>query len=381
MVDFDKKVSRFGTGATKWYVDGYDQEEVFPLTYADMELECADCICEAMRKRLEHKIFGYTYALTEEYKGAVKAWYKKRFDWDIDTEYLRVSHGVVDGFFRIIEAITKPDERIIIQTPCYPPFLFTKREHVENPLLDIDGDWKIDFEGLKRLCADKSNKVLLFCHPHNPTGRIWSEEELRAVADICFKAGVTIISDEIHGDLLRVGNTLTPFMKLFPDGDIISCISASKSFNLAGLDLANVLYNKLHKEQLLHALGDGANPLSLAAYIGAYTKEGEQWLEQLRRYLDGNFAVLKQFADERLPKSHYEIAQGTYLAWLNLKPYGVTDSKDFCRFFRERSKYLLADGASYRGEGYIRLNIACPVYLLTDMLNKLGDAIAEYENR
>lgn len=381
-MDFDRLIDRSNTGACKWMKNedkSLTGAKVIPLTIADMEFASPQCIVKSIKKRLDKEIFGYTL-MTEEYKNRVIAWYRKRFNWNIEECSLYISHGVIDGFKKCIDSVCAEDERVIIQTPSYPPFFSVNRQVIHNPLIydKMSESFVIDYEHLEMLAQDKKNTVLLFCHPHNPTGRVWKESELIKVADICFRNGVTIISDEIHSDLVRQGVVHTPFLKLCPDGDIITCVAPSKTFNIAGLDTAHIVVNESMKGRLKKAYcSTMINPLSMAAIEGAYSNEGEEWLESLKKYVDGNMEYVKERLSAELSGIGFNVPEGTYLAWLNMKKY-VKDTEDFASKCLEYGRVQIEDGERFGTAGFVRLNLACPRDMLAEAMNRFIATVKRY---
>ncbi len=388
--DFDKVISRKGTHSTKWESGGHGgvqfDENSLAFSIADMDFAVAPQIVEALKKRVEHPIYGYTAAFTEDYQAAVKGWYKRRFDWDISFDCVYKVHGVMDGVRDTLRAFSQPGDGVIIQTPVYSPFTYLLRAERRtiryNQLLcDEKGNWSINFAELEELCKDPSVKVLMFCNPHNPVGRVWTKEELGKVADICHANDVVVISDEIHGDLTRSDVKYTPMITVRPDYNIVAGTSVSKTFNLAGLEVAHMVFSKPeYKNEVSFPHGtETCNPLTTAAMIAAYN-EGEEWLDAVREYIDGNFRYLKEWLAENMPKVQYEIPQGTYLAWINVTPY-TNDSEKLARDCGAAAKIIIEQGDVYGpgGKGYIRWNLACPRSLLEEGLRRFKRVVDRYE--
>ena len=387
--DFDKVISRKGTHSTKWESGGHGSvafdENSLAFSIADMDFPVAPAIVDALRKRVEHPIYGYTAIYTPEYKEAVSGWYKRRFNWDVSFDRVHKEHGVMDGIRDCLRKFSVEGDSVIIMTPVYSPFMYLlraeKRQIRYNQLLKDEKGWHINFEELEELCKDPSVKVLMFCSPHNPVGRVWTKEELERVADICHANDVVVLCDEIHGDLTRVGVKHIPMTTLRPDYNIVTCTSVSKTFNLAGMEVANIVFSKPEYKNMVspgHATETG-NPLSIEAVIAAYN-EGEEWLDECRAYIDGNFAYLKQWLSENLPLIKYEIPQGTYLAWIDVSPY-TTDSDKLARDCGAASKIIIEQGDVYGpgGKGYIRWNLACPRSLLEEGLRRFKRIIDRVE--
>ena len=247
--DLNKTVSRMGTHSVKWEhmppVDGKKRDELLPLWIADMDFPCAEPVLDAMHKRVDRQIFGYSSHDEEKYLASVKGWFSKRFGWEINTEHIQHAPGIVPALAVLVKAFTEPGEGIIIQQPIYYPFMSViksnGRELLNNALIEKGGEYFMDFEDLEEKASRPTTKMMLFCSPHNPVGRVWKEEELKKMAEICLKHDVYIVSDEIHCDIVRKGVTHIPLDKIVDDERIITCTAASKSFNLAGMQTSNII--------------------------------------------------------------------------------------------------------------------------------------------
>ena len=307
--NFDEVIQRIGTDSEKWESGGhgnvYYDENSLSFSIADMDFALAPSIDKAIRDRLDKKVLGYTEVATEEFRNAVKNWFARRFDWEIDGKLIYTVAGVMDGV-RLMGKLAKAGEGVVIQQPVYPPFMSSIKslnlKIVVNQLIkDDDNYYTINFQELESQLADPNNKIMLLCSPHNPVGRVWTEAELCKMADLCHKYDVVLISDEIHCDLLRNGVKHVPVAKLRPDYDIITCISPSKTFNIAGLEMANVVFSSMKlRVRTIGAAGgiQCANPLSIAALLGAYN-DGEDWLEEVKIYIDDNLKFLKDLTAAR----------------------------------------------------------------------------------
>lgn len=381
-MNFDRIKDRSNTGAIKWKINDDKNRtgaKVIPLTIADMEFPSPDCIIRAVIERLAGGIFGYT-AVTEEYKEKVRWWYERRFGWNTDECEIYMSNGVIDGFNKCIDSLCAEDERVIFQTPAYPPFFSMCRQGVMNPLLydKESNEYTFDFDHLELLARDEKNTVLMLCHPHNPTGRVWKEWELIRIADICFRNGVTIVTDEIHGDLVRKGAGHTPLLKLFPDGDIIACVAPSKTFNLAGLSTSHIIVPKSMDKRLKPKMkSQRINPLAMAAIEGAYTEEGEEWLEELKGYIDGNMEYIGERLKKELPGIPFTIPEGTYLLWLNMKKY-MKETEEFSRRAIEYGRVQIEEGEMFGAPGFVRINTACPRSMLEEAMNRFIATVRRY---
>ncbi len=379
--DFDTPVDRHATGSYKW--DSSGDREVIPLWVADMDFRTAPAIIKALRKRVDHGVFGYV-KVPDEYYEALTGWNMHRHGWSIDPEMVIYTSGVVPAVSAIIKALTCPGDGVIVNTPAYNCFFTSIRNNsctiVENPLRRIDcGDsftYVIDFESLETVCADPANKLLILCNPHNPTGRIWTREELERIAAICHRHGVTVVSDEIHCELTLPGREYVPYATIDPDA--VVCCSPSKAFNIAGLQIANIVAPSEPVRAVIdRAINDNevcdVNPFGVVALISAYTT-GEPWLEALRDYIAANYRALLDFFAAELPQLKVCRLEATYLAWVDIQPLGI-DSTRLEEYALETEKVWVNAGAMYGTEGYIRINMACPRSRLLEGLRRLCRAV------
>ena len=362
----------------------YKDADFIQMWVADMSFAAPDFILNGVRKSLDNKFLGYTelyHTANGYYRQLFDSWCKRHYDWCFKSEELFLSTGIVPALRELIGMITNADEKVIIFTPSYPPFkgsaLHQKRECVYCPLIDNNGYYTIDFELLEKMAADAKVTMLLFCNPHNPSGRLWSEDELNQVAAIVEKYNLWVISDEIHCDLLRSGLKHIPLAKIMTDYDrLISCVSPSKTFNLGGMLLANILIRSTwlqNQWQEQHYFAD--NPLSIAAAAAAY-EHGDQYAAEMRQYLDANFSFASDFIMEHIPKAKLRIPEATYLAWLDLRGYSEP-AEGWTNFFAYKAGVLIEDGKMFvdNGAGYIRMNIACPRSVLQEALTRMAKAL------
>ena len=397
--DFDKIIDRRGTYASK--TDAMPEgcpEDALPAWVADMDLECAEPILKAIRERVDHGILGYTRYSNRDCKEAVMGWYKRRFGWEINHEHLFYSPGVVPAIGMLLQALTSPGDGIVVQKPVYYPFMAkiesNGRRVVNNALIrreseEFEGvfDYTMDFEDLDAKMADPANVCLLLSSPHNPVGRVWTREELTKVLEICRKHNKWIIADEIHCDLTRQNVVHTPMLKLAaeiaPDycDRIVSCVAPSKTFNLAGLAFSNIIIPGAEFQKKWYdlvdgqlSLGHGCNPLSLAGAIAAYN-EGDEWLDQLKEYLDGNIEYIGQFVREHMPKAKTAVCQGTYLLWVDMNGY-CSDIKKLEYAMQQIGRVALDEGYIFgdEGNGYERINVAMPRALVEDCMMRMKKA-------
>lgn len=362
----------------------YKDADFIQMWVADMSFAAPDFILNGIRKALYNKFLGYTelhHKTNNHYRNLFNSWCQRHYDWNFPAEELFLATGIVPALRELISIITAKDEKVLILTPSYPPFkgsaLHNSRECIYCPLVDNNGNYTINFELLEKLAADHKITLLLFCNPHNPSGRLWTREELEKLAQIVKKHQLWVISDEIHCDLLRSGLKHIPLAKVMPEYDkVISCVSPSKTFNLGGMLLANILIRSpwLQKRwQEHHYFAD--NPLSIAAAEAAY-EHGDNYLIELRQYLDDNFAFTADFIQKHMPKAKLRIPEATYLAWLDLRSY-AEPAEGWTDFFAYKAGILLEDGKIFvdNGNGYVRINIACPRSTLQEALIRMAKVL------
>jgi cystathionine beta-lyase len=383
--DFDTIIPRRGTNSYKW--DTPEEENVLPMWVADMDFRTAPAIVKALQKRVAHGVFGYT-KVPETYYNAVIRWFESRHRWRIDPRWMIYTSGVVPALSAIIKALTAPGDKIIVQTPAYNCFYSSIRndgcELSANNLVYRDGRYSIDFDDLEAKAADPKAKILLLCNPHNPVGRVWTPEELRRIGDICLRNGMFVVADEIHCELTYEGHDYTPFASLSERflQNSVTCLSPSKAFNLAGLQIANIIASdeevrrRIDRAININEVCD-VNPFGVIATIAAYN-EGGGWLDALRKYLRRNYEYLCRFFAERLPQYPVLQLEGTYLVWIDCRALGIGSDATTLRL-QEEQKLIVNSGTMYGpgGEGFIRLNIACPRALLTDGLERMA-RVLEY---
>lgn len=375
--DFDKTIDRRATNSYKW---DSAPEGVLPMWVADMDFRTAPAIIDALQKRVAHGIFGYT-RVPDAYYGAVTSWFSRRHGWDIDREWIIYTSGVVPAVSAVIKALTVPGDKVIVQTPVYNCFFSSIRnngcEIVSNPLRRTADTYEMDFDALERCAADPRTKVMLLCNPHNPAGRVWTPDELTRLGNICLRNGVTVVADEIHCELVYQGFKYTPFASL-SDAFLhrsVTCVSPSKAFNIAGLQIANIvafdndLRSRIDKAININEVCD-VNPFGVAATIAAYN-EGEEWLNQLVDYLHGNYEAMAEFCRRELPEFSITRLEGTYLVWMDCSSLGMS-SDALEHALLDDARLWLNAGTMYgaEGEGYMRWNIACPRSVMLDGLNR-----------
>ncbi|MCE1254532.1 MAG: PatB family C-S lyase [Anaerolineae bacterium] len=392
--NFDEIIDRKGTNALN--TDGfreyifhaspsmkfpYADDEFIRMWVADMEFATPPEVIQAIKERADKRIFGYTKVFDPEYYLTFCAWTQHYYNWTFPREHLVTSPGIIPALYELVEYICKPDEKILIVTPSYAYFKYAAERHnielVCSDLVQEDGYYTIDYDDFEAKAKDEKVSLCIFCNPHNPTGRVWSEAELKKVGQICLKNNLWIISDEIHCDLLRGGRVHTPLAKLFPESDrIITCMAPSKTFNMAGLMFSNVIIpNEDLRNKWKNRHYDIENPLSIAAAQAAYA-HGSEWLSQLKVYLDGNFKFMQEYLALHLPKAVFRISEATYLAWVNVGAY-VTNDVDLPLYFANHAGVLLEGGNMFvaNSDGYIRLNLACPRVTLAEGLKRICDLL------
>ncbi len=383
--DFDTVVPRRGTNSYKW--DTPEEEGILPMWVADMDFRTAPVIVEALRERVEHGIFGYT-KVPESYYDAVVRWFGNRHRWRIDPRWIIYTSGVVPALSAIIKALAAPGDKVIVQTPAYNCFYSSIRNDgcrlSGNHLVYREGRYAIDFDDLEAKAADPEAKILLLCNPHNPVGRVWTPEELRRIGDICLRNGIFVVADEIHCELTYEGHDYTPFASLSERflRNSATCVSPSKAFNLAGLQIASIIAadeevrRRIDRAININEVCD-VNPFGVIATIAAYG-EGGEWLDALRRYLRENYECLRRFFGERLPQYPVLPLEGTYLAWIDCRASGI-GSEELALRLREQQHLLVNPGTMYGpgGEGFLRLNIACPRTLLADGLERMARVLKQ----
>lgn len=372
---FDEIINRRDTDSYKWDTTA---PGVIPMWVADMDFRTAPCIIDALRQRVEHGIFGYT-AVPERYYRAIHTWFVQRHGWDMNTDNIIYTPGVVPALSAIIKAMTIPGDKVICQTPAYNCFFSSVHNNgcifAANPLAGSESDgFTIDYDNLEAHAADPGARVLLLCNPHNPSGRVWTADELRRVADICLRHDIFVISDEIHCELTYPGHDYTPFAIVAPKGlRWATCFSPSKAFNIAGLQIANILAcdNDI-RTKIDRAVNDNevcdVNPFGVIATIEAY-ENGSEWLDELRHYLSDNYHLVKD-RFKVLPQYPIAELQGTYLVWVNISASGM-NADSVAALIEENAAVRVASGSIYGSDCHLRINIACPRAVLALILEKI----------
>ncbi len=376
--NFDTPPDRHGTNSYKW--DSSDDCAMLPLWVADMDFTTCPAVIEALRKRIEHGIYGYTH-VGNDYYNAVISWFSRRHALDIRKEWIIYTSGVVPAISAIIKALTHPGDKVLVQTPVYNCFFSSIRNNgckmVSNPLVKKDNTYQINYEDLEEKAADPSVKVMLLCNPHNPAGRVWTRDELLKIGNICLHHGVTVVSDEIHCELVFSPHIYTPFASICKGflNNSITCVSPSKAFNLAGLQIANIIAtNDIVRQKIDRAINDNevcdVNPFGITATIAAYN-EGEEWLNRLLEYIWGNYTYMKEYCSTYLPDFPIITLEGTYLAWMDCSAMRIP-SHQLEELLKEKAHIWLNAGTMYgnEGEGFMRWNLACTRKTLAEALER-----------
>ncbi len=381
--NFDELIDRRGTSCVKWDETNAD---VIPMWVADMDFKVAPAIQEAIKRRAEHGIFGYTI-VEEDYYEAIISWFHRRHQWSIQREEILYTTGVIPAMSCAIKALTMPGEKVLILSPDYNCFFSSIRNNgceVSETILLKEGDsFVVDWKDFEQRCADEKTTVFLLCNPHNPTGRVWSKEELERMNTICMKYGVKVISDEIHGELIMPGYQFQPFAAVSETCCQNSVIlnSPSKSFNIAGLQTANIICSQPEwRRRIDRAININEvcdlNPFGPVSLKAAYN-ESEDWIDELNLYLWDNYQALCQFFEKELPHCKVTKLEGTYLVWVDVTHY-YNNVEELCNQLLTDGKVWVNPGTMYgpeSGKGYIRINIACPRSRMMEGLKRIKDTI------
>ncbi len=391
--DFDKVIDRHQTNSVKWDMNlvNFDREDVLDLWVADMDFPAPEPVVEAIRKRAEHPIYGYTFPPDSLYE-AIIGWLERRYGWRVKKDWIVFTAGVVNGLYSAVEAYSHPGDEIIVQPPVYYPFFSavknTGRQLLYNHLAFDGRRYLMDFAGLKALFEARTSfpartprvKALILCSPHNPVGRVWSPEELTTLGRVCVDNGCVLLSDEIHCDLLMKGarHTVTAGLSEEIARTTVTFMSASKTFNLAGLStsFAVIPDDRLRRRYVEARNGHNSGNLFGFVALEAAFRHGDDYLAQLREYLNGNLEYFLDFIARRIPRLKVVRPEGTYLAWVDCRGLGLCPL-ELQRFMREEARLALDDGFAFGpgGEGFQRVNLACPRPLLKEALERLEKAV------
>jgi cysteine-S-conjugate beta-lyase len=398
---FDEEIERIGTNSVKWeFIMGekdllhwertdrfLGDDRILPLWVADMDFRCPQAVIEALRSRVEHGIYGYS-APTQAFFDSVVHWMNRRHDWQVQPEWICITPGVVPALHLLVRTYLQPGDKVLIQPPVYYPFFsaITNNgcETADNALVYENGRYTMDFENLEQQARDPDVKMAVLCSPHNPVGRVWSQAELKRFGEICIKHNVLVVADEIHGDIILSGNTFTPFAKISPEfaRNSIICTAPSKTFNLAGLQTSCIFIpdkerREAFKQTLLSTGLFGLNTFGVVALQAAY-EQGEEWFEQVLAYINANLAFLEAFFAEHIPQIDVIRPEGTYLVWLDCRRLGL-EKLALKEFMLECARVYLDDGYLFgpQGEGFERINIACPRSILEEALERIKKEVAQ----
>lgn len=390
--DFTTVVNRHPQASEKWAlmrrVVPDLGDDIVPFSVADMEFKTAPPIIEGLIRYLSNDaILGYTVPC-DAYLDAVAGWMARRHNWRIDPEWISVSNGVIPALYDLVKAFTDPGDGVILMTPVYYPFYSAVerngRNVVDCPLADDGGTYRIDWDALERCASGPRAKLLLFCSPHNPVGRVWTREELERAAEICVRSDVTIVSDEIHFDLIMPGHRHTVMASLSDDiaARVVTCTAPSKTFNLAGMQTANIVISnpdlrERYRAEQARSGFDCLNALGFRACELAYT-ECEPWLDALIQHIDGNRRALTDFMARRLPEVRVYPMEGTYLAWMDFRAFGMS-AEELEALMTQKAFVFMDEGYIFgsAGAGFERMNIACPTRTMLDALERVTLALRE----
>lgn len=369
-MNFDKKIERSGTNALKLEMRErlFGTNDVLPLWVADMDFPAPEPVIDAIQKRAAHPLYGYT-SRDEAFYNAIVEWLRKHHDWETEAEWIEYMPGVVPTLILAIQAFSDEGDKVVIQPPVYPPFFDVIKDHgrviEENPLVNTPDGYQIDFKHLEKVISASDVKMLILCHPHNPVGRVWSNEELKMVGDICLKNNVLIVSDEIHADLTLFGHKHVPLATISPElaQNTITCMAPSKTFNIAGLNTSYIVApdEKILKamRRKLHAYHLHTGNMFGAEALKAAYEHGKPWLEELLAYIEGNIEYVLDFIKTNMPEVIVHRPQATYLMWLDFSAWGMPPVK-LRKFIVEKAGLGLNYGPTFgsQGEGFQRLNVA-----------------------
>lgn len=396
--DFDQVCNRKETDCLKWdMIDSvFGEEDIIPLWVADMDFPVAKPVQNALKERIDHPFYGYTRPGKGIVESVVKRM-KEKFNWEIEPEWVVFTPGVVPALHIAIRSLTHPGDEVLLQQPVYYPFFpavtSSGCQIVNNGLKLKDGKYEIDFEDLEAKLRPSSGlgsnpnriKTMIFCNPHNPVGRVWGKEEITRLGKIAINNGLVVISDEIHCEILFDDNAHIPFATISKEFEqnCIICMSPSKTFNLAGLDVSSIIIpNKKIREEFLNiqnGMVPGPNLFGLTALEAAYL-HGDEWLEQVMEYIHKNLDFLIEYTENKIPQIEVIKPQGTYLIWLDCRKLGL-NNQELKNFMLKDAKVGLNDGFIFgeEGSGFVRMNIACPMAILEEALKRIENAVDKLE--
>lgn len=391
--NFNRFIDRRDSFSLKWSKEALqmvfkkDDDDLLPLWVADMDFECPKPVVDALKKEAERCVYGYNWHGVPKYLDAVTGWMDRRHHWKVDPKWIVYSPGIVPAINMLVQTFSNIGDKIIVQPPVYYPFFSAVtangRKLLLNQLNYENQKYTFDFEDFEEKARDPLTKIFILCSPHNPVGKVWTREELKKLGDICLEHDILIISDEIHHDLILPGNKHTVFSTISEEFEqkTIVCTAPSKTFNLAGLQVSNIIIPNEKMRQsfintIVHKNGIGIpNSFGIVAMIAAYN-EGEEWLEQVLRYIDSNFGYLKDFIRNKIPNVKYIEPEGTYLAWLDFNSLGLND-EELKNVILNKAKIALDGGKLFGagGEGFQRINVACPKSIIEEAMQRIKKAI------
>ncbi len=387
MYDFDKIIDRKNNHSTKYneLMQKFGVDDIIPLWIADMDFATAEPVVRALKEKADHGIFGYVYR-PDEYFDSFIRWQKRRYGWEVKKELLSFSIGIVPALGALIRQFSEKGDKILIQTPVYSEFYDINHDNertvIENRFIEKDGVYTPDFKDLEEKLKEKP-KLLIFCNPQNPIGHVWSYEELKTIGDLCIKYNVPVISDEIHSDLTLWDNRHIPMASVSEEirKNTITCTSTGKAFNVAGLQCATIVFNSLEEKKKFDRFWKDLeihrnSPFNLVATMAAYTDEGEEYLIQLKKYLEDNIMFVHNYLKENIPQIKSNIPQATYLVWLDCRDLKLSQP-DLEEFMLKKAKLGLNPGRVFQKglEGFMRLNTACPRSVLKKAMKQLKEAV------
>ncbi len=391
--DFDKLIDRDSSFALKWNKQAIQKffkttdDDLLPLWVADMDFQCPQPVINAIKKRANEEIYGYNWHETLTYYDAVTGWMYRRHSWKVDPNWIVYSPGIVPAIYMMVQTFSNIGDKIIIQSPVYYPFFSAitnnGRQVLINQLLYENNRYKFDLEDFEKKARDPLTKIFILCSPHNPVGRVWTRQELKKIGEICLENDIMVIADEIHHDLILPGFKHTLFSTILEEFEqnAIICTAPSKTFNVAGLQISNIIIpNEKIRESfnhtILHKNGIHVpNTFGIVAMIAAYN-EGSDWLEQVIHYINDNFNYLKEFIEKELPSVKFIVPEGTYLAWLDFNCLNLSD-EELKNLMLKKAKVVLDDGIMFGpgGSGFERINVACPKSILEDCMKRIVNVI------
>ena len=386
--NFDEIIDRKNNHSTKYneLMKKFGTDDVIPLWIADMDFKTAEPIIKAVEEKARHGIFGYVYRPDEYFQSFIN-WQKRQHNWNVNKELLSFSIGVVPALATLVKQFSEKGDKILIQTPVYCEFYDINHDNgrtvIENKFSEKDGEYFLDLKDLENKLKEQP-KLFIFCNPQNPIGHVWTYDELKAIGDLCIKYNVPVVSDEIHADLTLWGNKHIPFASVSEEiaKNTITCTSTGKAFNLAGLQCATVVFNNLQEKQKFDKFWKDLevhrnNPFNLVATIAAYN-EGDEYLSQLKKYLEDNIMFVHNYLKDNIPNIKSNIPQATYLIWLDCRELGL-NQKELEEFMLKKAKLGLNPGRAFQKdlEGFMRLNSACPRAVLKKAMEQLKNAVNE----